>query len=114
MTTKLKTTNQYICEAINKYGDKYDYSKVNYINSRIKITIICKKHGEFLIKPLDHLRKECYKCAHNVPTTKEWVKKAAEIHNDKYIYDKVKYINSKTKITVTCTHHGDFVVIPIT
>ena len=71
-----KKTLEWIEKAEKIYGDKYDYSKVNYVNSRIKITIICKKHGEFVVKPLEHLRKECYKCSHDIPTTKEWIDKA--------------------------------------
>ena len=29
------------------HGDKYDYSQINYINTRTKLAIICPKHGEF-------------------------------------------------------------------
>ena len=113
MSTKLITNKEYIEKAEKKYGKKYDYSKVNYINSRIKITIICKKHGEFVIKPLDHLRKECYKCAFGIPNTKEWIQKAIEIHGNKYNYSKVKYFNSKTKIIIKCNkHNNEFDIIP--
>ena len=39
----------------NIHGDKYDYSKVEYINSRTKVCIICPKHGEFWQTPHSHL-----------------------------------------------------------
>lgn len=29
------------------HKDKYDYSKVDYVNSKTKVCIICPKHGEF-------------------------------------------------------------------
>jgi len=35
--------------------NKYDYSKVNYINTKTKIIILCYKHGEFSQKPSMHL-----------------------------------------------------------
>ena len=35
-----KTTEQFIADANKKHGDKYDYSKVKYINARTKVTII--------------------------------------------------------------------------
>lgn len=38
---------KFIEKAKNKHGDKYDYSKVEYINSTTKVCIICKEHGEF-------------------------------------------------------------------
>lgn len=39
----------------NIHGDKYDYSKVEYVNSRTKVCIICPKHGEFWQTPHSHL-----------------------------------------------------------
>lgn len=39
----------------NIHGDKYDYSKVEYVNSRTKVCIICPKHGEFWQTPNSHL-----------------------------------------------------------
>ncbi len=56
-------TNEFISKAINKHGDKYDYSKVNYINANTKINIICKEHGEFTQTPGSHLvGRGCMKC----------------------------------------------------
>ena len=45
------------------HGDKYDYSKVNYIKSHEKVCIICPEHGEFWQKPNNHLNGYgCPKC----------------------------------------------------
>lgn len=52
----LKTTEQFVKEAKEKYGDRYNYSRVNYINCDSKITIICPRHGEFFVTPKEHLR----------------------------------------------------------
>lgn len=43
-----KTTEQFISEAKQIHGDKYDYSKVNYHNGKQKVEIICPKHGSFM------------------------------------------------------------------
>ena len=57
------TKEEFIEKAINRFGDKYDYSKVNYINNDTKVTIICPSHGEFEIRPSDFLRQTgCPKC----------------------------------------------------
>ena len=37
----------FIEKAKNIHKDKYDYSRVEYIDSKTKICIICPKHGEF-------------------------------------------------------------------
>lgn len=43
-----KTKNEIFIEKAKKvHGDKYDYSKVNYIDNKTKICIICPEHGEF-------------------------------------------------------------------
>ena len=109
---KKKTTYQFIEDAKKIYGNQYDYSEVEYINSRKKIIIICPKHGKFEIKPLDHLRKKCFKCANNIPTTEEYIEQAKEIHNDIYDYSKTEYINSKSNITIICQKHGEFHINP--
>lgn len=48
---KNKTTEEFVEELRKIFGDKYDYSKVKYENAKKKVTIICKKHGEFTAKP---------------------------------------------------------------
>lgn len=39
---------------------------------------------------------------------KSFVQKAKNIHNNRYDYSKVRYINSKTKIAIICPSHGIF------
>ena len=55
----------FILKSSEKHCNKYDYSKVEYINSRTKVCIICPEHGEFWQTPLTHLKGcGCPKCAH--------------------------------------------------
>ena len=65
MSTKRKTKEEFIQDCINIHGDKYDYEKVIYVNSKIKVILICKKHGEFSILPNSHIsrRAGCQKCS---------------------------------------------------
>ena len=44
--------------------------------------------------------------------TIEFIKKAKNVHGDKYNYDLVDYINSYTKITIFCETHGLFMQAP--
>ena len=44
---KTDKTKEFIAKAKAVHGDKYDYSKVNYVKNTTKVTIICKIHGEF-------------------------------------------------------------------
>lgn len=62
-TNNRKTTEQFIIEAKIIMGDRYDYSKVEYINNETNVCIICKQHGEFKQSPSNHLKgKGCPKC----------------------------------------------------
>ena len=93
------------------HKDKYDYSKINYINSRTKIKIICPIHGIFEQTPSAHIRERCGcpLCSKNLKfTTETFIKKAKEIHEDKYDYSLVNYINAHSKIFIICPEHGVF------
>jgi hypothetical protein len=115
---KRKTPEQFIKDAIEIHGDKYDYSKVVYINSTTPVIIICPTHGDFEQTPGGHLCGGCKECA-NVyigqcrrKSQEKFIEEVSLTHNNKYNYDKVVYINSKTNIIITCPHHGDFTQIP--
>lgn len=55
----------FISKAKIKHNNKYDYSKVKYVNARTKVIIICKEHGEFSQTPTGHVSGNgCPKCAH--------------------------------------------------
>ena len=106
-----KTTEQFIKEAKETHGNKYDYSKVEYIDSKTKVCIICPEHGEFWQAPSSHLSGcGCRKCSKNAQkkTTEQFIKEAKEIHGDKYDYSKVEYINNRTKVCIICPKHGEF------
>lgn len=57
-------TEIFIKKAKLKHKDKFDYSKVVYVNNSTKITIICPIHGEFQQTPLSHLKSDCWHCSH--------------------------------------------------
>lgn len=45
-------------------------------------------------------------------TTPIFIEKAIKIHGSKYIYSKVNYIHSQTKVCIICPNHGEFWQIP--
>ena len=61
------TTERFIEKAKAIHGDRYDYSKVVYVNDRTKVIITCREHGEFLQVPRGHLSfKGCSKCSSSI------------------------------------------------
>lgn len=110
---KTKTTEEFVEQLKQIHGVKYDYSKVVYIDTQTKITVICPEHGEFSLKAKDHYRGiGCTKCKGGIKfTTEEYVKKSKEVHGDKYDYSKVIYKNTRSKVIIICPEHGEFETI---
>lgn len=111
--TMLKNDKEtFFRKAKAKFGDYYDLSKVNYIDAKTKVEIVCPIHGSFWQTPdrFLHSKIGCQKCAKNHHyTLEEWVNRANAIHHNKYSYDKnTEYKNCFQKMIITCPKHGDF------
>lgn len=60
---QILSLDEFINRANTIHKNKYDYSKVNYVNYTTKVIIICPEHGEFEQTPGNHLRGEgCPRC----------------------------------------------------
>jgi very-short-patch-repair endonuclease len=111
LIVKKLTTEEFIERAKKVHGSRYDYSKVNYINSTTKVCIICSEHGEFYNTPGNHIfqKQGCSSCYGNKKaTTEEFIEKAKKVHGNKYDYSKVNYINNYTKVCIICPKHEEF------
>jgi hypothetical protein len=87
---------------------------VQYINTRTKVSITCPIHGDFQQSASSHLQGcGCPNCAHNLKHSKEsFIKKANEVHFNKYDYSLVDYVNNKLKIKIVCPFHNIFEQTP--
>jgi hypothetical protein len=110
------------------HGDKYDYSLVSYKDCHTPIHILCKEHGEFVITPYKHIENNikyatkkllgygCPQCdlknGHIKQTTtytlETFIEKANSIHNNKYDYSEVQFVNTNNYIKIKCPDHGPF------
>lgn len=108
------TLQDFIDKSHMIHGDKYVYSKVNYINAKTPVTIICPIHGEFEQSPDDHANggSGCPVCAQEnriklrKSNTLEFIKKAKRIHGEKYDYTFVNYVDSASKVILKCNQCG--------
>lgn len=106
-----KTTEEFIKEAKLRHGNKYDYSLVKYYGCCVKIKIICPQHGVFTQLPSKHLwGNGCALCGMSIPkmTQIEFIKRAKDVHGDKYDYSKTIINNSRNAVIITCLIHGSF------
>jgi hypothetical protein len=113
------TQREFILKAKEKHVDFYDYSKVNYIGNRYKVTITCPLHGDFKQFSSGHLAgKGCQKCFNKklakvlTKTTEDFIEKSVKIHGNKYDYSLVVYNHCMKKVVIICKDHGQFLQTP--
>jgi hypothetical protein len=113
-------TVKFIHTANKIHNYKYDYSLVKTINSvHENVDIICPTHGTFNQNIFVHTKGHgCSKCGRTIfkqlrtYTKEKFIIKAQKVHNNLYSYKDVMYLNTKTKIEITCNLHGNFLQIP--
>ena len=95
-------------------SNTFDYSKVDYKDYLTKVTLICKKHGEFEVRPVQHIceKSQCPECMRLLPlmTKKIFLKRAIAVHGNTYDYSSVEWgkRGAKDKIKIICKVHGVF------
>lgn len=103
----------FIKKSIDRWGEKYDYSLVEYVNSKTKVKIIYNGFvynqtptGHLMYAP-ENIRLAVRK------TTEQFIKEANLVHDFKFSYEKTKYSKSQDKVIITCPVHGDFEQRPL-
>lgn len=111
----LSFTKEVFIEKANEiHHNKYDYSKVVYINSKTPVCIICPIHGEFWQTPEHHLiGGGCKKCNNRLNDKDFFIEKFEKLNLEHiHLPDDLVYKNNKTKIKAFCDIHGYFYITP--
>ena len=102
---RVVTTESFIAEAKEIYGDRYDYSKVDYKNRDYRVTVVCPIHGDFQVYAREHLDgKGCPKCGKG----EKFLAKLKEKFGDKFGLEQFVYESSISPVTLICPTHGAF------
>ena len=92
-----KTREQFIKEAWQKHGDKYDYAEVVYVNTHTPVKIQCQQCGNYFFQePSSHLAGHgCPKCRkkwdYRKLSQEDFIARVRMVHGDKYDYSKTEY-----------------------
>lgn len=120
MNKNTLTTEEWVSKARLVHGNVWNYSKVNYIKSTMKVEIVCPQHGSFWQKANSHIHQKCgcYECGHlstaknKTLTQTEFLKKCKQIHKNRYDYSKAIYLGLQVKLEIICKKHGSFFQVP--
>ncbi len=106
---RVVTTESFIAEAKVIYGDRYDYSKVDYKNRDHRVVVTCPVHGDFQVYAREHLDgKGCPKCEKG----EKFLIKLKQKFGDKFGLDEFVYDSSTSPVTLICPVHGTFSRLP--
>lgn len=105
----------FIYKANKIHNNYYDYTNSIYINSKVKLTIECPKHGNFYQIPNSHLLGNgCTKCANENSerslkySINDIILRAQNVHGKLYDYSNSVYTGIVNPIEINCKLHGKF------
>lgn len=103
----MKTSEQYIAEAISRWGKRWSYSNLVYQGSSALVEIICHDHGIFLQEANSHLKGVvgCKDCSGVLKTTEKFLDEAKPYLTN-LDTSRVEYVNANTKVALGCPSHG--------
>jgi len=111
--TKKLSKTEWIEKAKLKHGLKYNYTKVEYINSMSKVEIICPKHGSFFQIAINHINRQASGCPECVrKSIYEHIDDFNKAHFNKFKYIEETFVNVDTKMEIICPVHGSFWQLP--
>ena len=111
--SRKKTISEVISEFQQIWGDRFDYSQVDYKTTNDRVTIICREHGSFTLMPYQHKAgASCRKCGNITgrprTSTEDFIAKSKKLFGDRFDYSLTKYIHSHKNVTLICKSHGEF------
>jgi len=118
------SSEEFITRSRGCYGEKFDYSHVDYKTARIAVHLKCNLHNHWFTQtPYVHLREGggggCRLCANDLQAKsrgadkEHFIARSKATHGEStFTYLNVTYKNAKTKVLVTCSVHGDFPTYP--
>lgn len=113
---RLERRANFISKAVAIYGDSYDYSSIDFIDSKTPIGLRCGLHGEFTVRPANHLNgQHCRKCKQSANAllnakrvALRFAEKARRVHGDRFDYSRAYETDDAGRALIICPIHGEF------
>jgi len=108
--------DNFIRSATERYQGAYDYSQIDFVDSKTPVELNCETHGNFRVRPAAHLNgQHCRSCkklanaaSNREKTTAIFVNKARLVHGDIFDYSRATEIDESGRCVIICPNHGAF------
>lgn len=112
---RVLSKEEFLIKANCIHKNKYNYKLDNFKSVNDNISINCNLHGRFYQKIYKHLSGQgCKKCAQYLLRKKfsrgnsKFIEQAHLVHQDRYDYSSINYINDREKVEIICYKHMSF------
>lgn len=103
-------------DLVDKFGDKFDFSKAEYKNGSSSLIVWCKEHHQYFKNTAYHIVRGagCPDCKKEKISNKkrlgnsEFINRSTAKHGNKYDYALVKYKTLIDSVKIICPEHGMF------
>lgn len=110
-----KHKSLFVAAACAVHNNLYYYDMSTYVSHKVRMTIVCTKHGDFQQQPGQHLQGQgCRLCVDEALgigrriSKQEFVDTCNKRYNGLYDYSLTEYHTSREKIVIYCREHGPF------
>jgi Zn ribbon nucleic-acid-binding protein len=96
-------------KAKGRYNKNYDYSQIDYVNSKTKLIVIDNNYKTTHLITPDSLMNGVKCSIKNAVDKSDYIiQRFIEVHGDKYNYSEVNYKKEQVKVKIICSIHGSF------
>jgi len=113
------STDEAVAKCKATHGQRYDYSKAEFKGRDKKIEIVCRQHGPFWQRVIDHVKGQGCPICGDVSSrrgrtydNKKFIEKVKPQFKAKYDLTGTNYVKWGVPVTLTCPVHGDFTALP--
>lgn len=103
------STEQFVEKARRRARDDYDFSQVEYLGAKVKVEVICRKHGSFYSVARKILEGQgCPTCSKEKDRCSfvEFVRRAVSKFGDIFEFDASSYVSLSHPVRFRCKEHG--------
>lgn len=94
------------------WGDRWDYSRLEYRGSATKVRIRCREHDVEFLQTVEGHRSGlvgCTRCSGRKLDYEDFIRRSKDVWGDtKWDYSNLTYLTEDKKVVLNCPRHGEY------